>query len=96
MEHTYTKTLWDDGHGPVSANDRVKTMTDALPKALLDRLTMTQQDTNWDGRPFARRVTDGKAVVVSLNPDVLIVSVRGEAWSAPEGRGFKSRPRNTA
>ncbi len=73
--HTKQEILWDDGSGPVLAYDRVKTLTDAAPKDLLDRLNMTRKALNVRGEPYDQRVYDARAVVVSLNPDVLIVSV---------------------
>jgi hypothetical protein len=75
FEVTYTEILWDDGRGPVKAQDRVKTITDAAPKELLDRLNMTRRALNTHGDPYDQLVCDARAVVVSLNPDVLIVSV---------------------
>jgi hypothetical protein len=72
---TYTEILWDDGRGPVKAEDRIKTITDAVPPKLLDRLNMTRKALNVRGEPYDQRVCDARAVVVSLNPDVLIVSV---------------------
>jgi hypothetical protein len=75
FEVTYTQTLWDDGGGAVKAEDRVKAITDAIPKPLLDRLNLTRKALNVRGEPYDRRICDARAVVVSLNPDVLIVSV---------------------
>jgi hypothetical protein len=75
FENTVIEILWDDGHGPVKAQDRVKTITDAVPKELLDRLNMTRRALNIRGEPYDQLVCDARAVVVSLNPDVLIVSV---------------------
>ncbi len=75
FEVTYTEILWDDGHGLVRAQDRLKTLTDAVPKQLLDRLNMTRRAFNVRGEQYDQLVCDARAVVVSLNPDVLIVSV---------------------
>src|SRR5580698_4979191 len=79
FETTYTEILWNDGRGAVVAADRVKTITDAAPKQLTDRLNMTRKALNIRGEPYDQPFYEGKAVVVSLNPDVAIVSV-GE-WS---------------
>ena len=75
FEVTYTEILWDDGRGPVKAADRVKIITDAAPKELLDRLNKTRKALDVRGDPYDQHVCDARAVVVSLNPDVLIVSV---------------------
>jgi hypothetical protein len=76
---TYIEILWDDGRGPVKAADRVKTILDAAPKQLLDRLKMTRKGLNLQGKPIDDLVYDARAVVVSLNPDVVIVSL-GERY----------------
>lgn len=100
FETTYTEILWEDGHGSVRAQDRVKILTDAAPKELLDRLNMTRKALNVRGGQYDQSVCDARAVVVSLNPDVLIVSVgerkppqqNGELnvvfsdWDSKEGR----------
>jgi hypothetical protein len=82
FETTLTEVLWNDGGGPVKAADRVKTIMDAAPKQLVDRLSMTRKGRNVAGEPFDQPLNDGKAVVVSLNPDVVIVSV-GEWIPSP-------------
>jgi hypothetical protein len=75
FETTLTEILWDDGHGAVKASDRVKTIMDAAPKQLLDRVNATRKALNFQGKPYDQLVFDARAVVVSLNPDVVIVSV---------------------
>jgi len=79
FETTLTEILWNDGHGPVKAADRVKTILDAAPKQLLDRLKMTRKGLSLQGTPIDDLVYDARAVVVSLNPDVVIVSL-GERY----------------
>ena len=74
-ETTLTEILWDDGHGPRRAADRVKTIMDAAPKQLVDRLNMTRKALNFRGQPYDQPLYDATAVVVALNPDVAIVSV---------------------
>lgn len=75
FETTLTEIFWDDGNGPVKARDRVKTITDAAPRELLDRLNQTRKALNVHGGEYDQLVRDAVAVVVSLNPDVLVVSV---------------------
>jgi hypothetical protein len=84
FEVTYKEIFWDDGRGPVKAEDRVKTITDAAPKELLDRLNMTRKGLNVRGEPYDQPVCDARAVVVSLNPDVMIVSVGERKPSEPK------------
>jgi hypothetical protein len=75
FETTLTEILWDDGNGLVKAQDRVKTITDAAPMELLDRLNKTRKALNVHGGEYDQLVCDGIAVVISLNPDVMVVSV---------------------
>ena len=75
FEVTYTEILWDDGRGAVKAKDRIDSLTNAAPKELLDRLTQTRTALDVNGRPYGQRICDARAVVVSLDPDVLIVTV---------------------
>lgn len=75
FEVTYTEILWDDGHGPVKAQDRVNLITHAAPMELLDRLNATRKALDVQGASYNQHVCDARAVVVSLNPDVVIVSV---------------------
>jgi hypothetical protein len=86
FETTLTEIYWNDGRAPVKAADRVKTIMGAAPKQLLDRLNMKQKGLNFRGEPIDEPVLDGKAVVVSLNPDVAIVSV-GEWKPQPRHPG---------
>lgn len=76
---TLIEILWNDGRGPVKAADRVKTIMDAAPKQLLDRLKTTRKALTLQGEPYDEHVYDARAVVVSLNPDVVIVSL-GERY----------------
>jgi len=74
--------FWDEGEGPVLAQDRIKPLLDSVPKELADRLNSTR-DVSVDLYPPTRGrggttyeyVYDTWGVVVSLNPDVLIYSV---------------------
>jgi hypothetical protein len=60
---------------PVAADDRVKTIMDAAPKQLLDRLNMKRKALNLQGGPYDQTVYDARAVVVSPITDVVIVSL---------------------
>lgn len=100
FETTYTETLWDDGSGSIKVGDGVRRVLSAAPEDLLQRLTRTREALNVSGKPYGQPVYDGRAVVVSLNPDVVIVSVaerkppqdKGEMdqvfddWDHKEGR----------
>ena len=84
FEHTYKKVLWDEGNGPVPMEERVEPVVNAVPKELLDRLRLTRNvpRPNGNGR-YDERLYDAHGVVVSVNPDVLIVTVR----DVPQGKG---------
>jgi len=100
FEVTYEEILWDDGSGPVKMEDRVKRITDGVPKDLLDKLHSTRKALDVTGKPYDQIIHDARAVVVALNPDVLIVSIgetlppknKGELnwvfsdWDRKEGR----------
>ena len=82
---TVIEILWNDGRGPVKAADRVKTIMDAAPTQLLDRLNLTRKAPNLQGEPYDEHVYDARAVVVSLNPDVVIVSLGERKLSLKPG-----------
>jgi hypothetical protein len=74
FEVTLRETYWDEGNGPVSVRDRIRPVAHAIPRELLDRLNSR---TNVDGQEGNNGgVYLGWGVVVSVNPDVLVVSVR--------------------
>ncbi len=74
--------FWDEGNGPIPAPDRIKPLMDSIPKELSDRLHATRDVPanlyppmrNSKGTTF-EYLYDTWGIVVSLNPDVLIVSV---------------------
>ncbi len=104
---TYT-TLWDEGNGPVKASERVAALRDAVPDSLFQRLKTTRSvpipvRVNYesvkppDGQErgmFDQQVYKALATVVSLTPDIMIVTVR----ELPEGsyeRPFKEWSEHT-
>lgn len=78
-----TKRLyWDEGEGPVLAEDRIKPLMDSIPKELYDRLTSTRDVPANLYPPFREStgttyesIYDVWTIVVSLNPDILVMSV---------------------
>ena len=89
FERGETKQLFgDEGNGPMHATDRIKPLLDAIPKELSDRLHATR-DVPANLYPPLRDspgmtyeyLYDTWGIVVSLNPDVLIVS----AYERPVG-----------
>ncbi len=76
--------LWDEGKGPILPEDRIKPLLDSIPKALNDRLHSTRdvpanlyrplRDSGVTGTTY-ESIYDTLGMVVSLNPDVLILSV---------------------
>ena len=75
------RLLWDEGKGPILAEDRIKTLLASIPKELSDRLHSTRDVPAKLYAPFTDKGTtyeyiyDTWLMVVSLNPDVLIASV---------------------
>jgi hypothetical protein len=63
IEVTLKEVLWDEGNGPITPKERVKAVVDAVPRKLTDQLRST-------------RDYQARATLVSVNPDVLIVTVR--------------------
>jgi len=63
IEVTLKEVLWDEGNGPIPPKERVKRVVNAVPRDLTDRLRST-------------RDYQARATLVSVKPDVLIVTVR--------------------
>jgi hypothetical protein len=80
---------WDEGNGPILAEDRVKALLDSVPKEFMKRM-LSQKKVPSKFFPPLHDATgttdypnyDATGIVVSLNPDVLVVSVR-ERLSPP-------------
>ena len=81
FEVTLKNIYWDEGKGPVAVKERVKPVVNAMPKELLDRLGSTRNvpSPNGSGRKFDQPIYDAWGAMVSVNPDVLIVTVRQRA-----------------
>ena len=81
FETEYKRLLWDEGNGPILAEDRIKPLLESIPKELKHRLHSTRDVPAKLYAPFRDTGTtyeyiyDTWGIVVSLNPDVLIVSV---------------------
>ncbi len=77
FEVTLQEVFWDDGNGLVPVKQRVTPVVEAIPKVLMDRLDSTRNipSTNANGTGD-KTIYDAWGVVISVNPDVLIVSVR--------------------
>jgi hypothetical protein len=78
-----TRLFWDEGNGPILAQDRITPLLGSIPKELHDRLYSTRnvpanlypplRDAGDTGTTY-EYIYDTWVTVVSLNPDVLIVS----------------------
>lgn len=78
------RLFWDEGKGPILAGDRVKPLLDSIPMEMNDRLHSKRdvpaklyqplRDAGDTGTTY-EYIYDTWGIVVSLNPDVLIVSV---------------------
>jgi len=82
FEMEYKRLLWDEGNGPIEARDRIKPLIESVPKEFVERMFSKikvpakyfvglRDKTGTSDEPKY----EGWGVVVSLNPDVLIVSV---------------------
>ena len=70
-------TLWDFGDGPVEPTTRIVDLYGAVPDWLIQRLESTEIGRLEAGaRPFQRPAYHAQATVVSLDPDIMIVTVR--------------------
>jgi len=70
-------TLWDFGEGPVEPMERIGDLRNAVPDQLIQQLELTKIGRREaGGRPFERIAYDGHATVVSLDPDIMIVTIR--------------------
>jgi len=89
------RLFWDEGNGPISAEERATQLLGSIPKELHDRLYSTR-DVPANLYPPLRGSTgttyeyvyDVTVTIVSLNPDVLIVS----ALETPVGPHSKKPP----
>ena len=85
------RLLWDEGNGPILAEDRIKPLLESIPKELKQRLHSTRDVPAKLYAPFRdtgatyEYIYDAWEIVVSLNPDVLIVSVH-ERPVGPHGK----------
>lgn len=78
------QSLWDDGKGLILPENRIKPLLASIPKELNDQLHSTRdvpaslypvlRDTGVTGTTY-ESIYDTWGIVVSLNPDVLILSV---------------------
>jgi hypothetical protein len=82
FETSFKRLCWDEGNGPIEARDRIKPLIESVPKEFVKRMfsRIKVPAKYFVGLPDKTGTTDepkyeGWGVVVSLNPDVLIVSV---------------------
>ena len=74
----YMVTFWDEGDGPVEAGERIDGLRQAIPDELMDRLRQTRRvpAAHDENVMIDQPVYEALATVVSLSPDVMIVTVR--------------------
>lgn len=102
FETTYIQVLWDEGQGPVLREQRIKPVVDAVPKELRDRLHLTKTVPSLvRAGHVEQKLHDAWGVVVAVNPDVLIVTVRDllpgfQNWyeTSPRGHAIYQRLEN--
>lgn len=82
----HERTLWDLGDGPVEPMDRIAGLRRAIPAVLKERLATTQPiQFKANAKPVETPVYIARATVVSLAPDVMIVTVRENGKVHPFG-----------
>jgi hypothetical protein len=70
-------TFWDEGQGPVEATQRIADLRAAVPEVVRQRLAETRPAVPLKGGTlFDQPICQAQATVVSLSPDVMIVTVR--------------------
>jgi hypothetical protein len=79
----YMVTFWDEGDGPVEATERIAGLRQAIPDELMERLRQKRRvPTAYDENVLIdQHVYKALATVVSLSPDVMIVTVRENSES---------------
>lgn len=90
FENDYRDLRWDEGNGPVDADDRIKLLMESIPKELTNRLRQTinlPSKLPGDKGMADYALYESWGTIVSLNPDVLIVTVfelpKGEKGHLP-------------
>jgi hypothetical protein len=77
IETRHEVTLWDEGQGPIEAKQRIAALRAAVPQVVRQRLAETRPAAGPNGGPlFDQLICDAWLTVVSLSPDVLIVTIR--------------------
>jgi hypothetical protein len=89
FETDYTRLLWDEGNGPIEPVDRIKPLIDSVPKEFRKRMYSTKKvpaklfpGLHDDTGTYDAEVYHAWGIVVSLNPDVLIVSVHEQFYGS--------------
>jgi hypothetical protein len=79
FEVTLRQVLWDEGSGPVPIEQRLNPLVNAVPQELMDQLHSTRKVPRQNGNgTYDQYIYNSWGTVVSVNPDVLIVTVREE------------------
>jgi hypothetical protein len=79
------RTFWDFGDGPVEPMERIADLRKAIPEDLIHKLASKHLvQVKADRPPFERSAYIAHATVVSLDPDVMIVTVREYPADAQE------------
>jgi hypothetical protein len=81
------EVLWDEGKGARTPHQRIKPLVKAVPAELKSRLQRSDEERSRCRIELDdQRFHEAKGVVVSLNPDVLIVTLR--EWRRPGASPF--------
>jgi hypothetical protein len=77
IEVRHEVTLWDEGRGPIEAKQRIAALRGAVPQVVRQRLAETRPAAGPQGGPlFDQLICGAWLTVVSLSPDVMIVTIR--------------------
>jgi hypothetical protein len=91
FETTFRTVYWKEGKDkdPVPAGERITPLVAAFPKVLQDEVDATEDIPSGTGRTLPRSLNVAWGAVVSVNPDVMIVTIRKQA---PRGAPVEAYP----
>jgi hypothetical protein len=86
VETTLRTVYWKEGKDPVPVGERITPLIAAFPKELQDEVNASEMIPSPSGNALPRALNVAWGAVVSVNPDVMIVTIRKQApRDAPVG-----------
>lgn len=89
FETTFRTVYWKEGKDPVPVGDRITPLIAAFPKELQDEVDASEDVRSSDGKVLPRSLNVAWGAVVSVHPDVMIVTIRKQA---PRGAPVSAYP----